>query len=678
MKQPAKATIERLDPRILMCGSHDPFLGSGRPSSLTTSTNRANLNVAINFQPDGAAVPNGYRADSGRRFARRPSGLFYGWNVDTRPDTFERNSPLSPSFAHDTGNTFDDRQDAVWEMVVPNGYYQVRIVAGDPASIDADYRVRAEKTLVVNARPTSSDHWVEGSAIVKVTDNKLTIASDSRSLNNRIAFAQITRVTGNPQLPFANDPVALPGRVQAENFDQGRPGEAFNDTTTINLGNARYRDSGVNSGVDIGVARDRTGKFAVTNTRPGEWLEYSVSVRETGSYALNMRYSSGSAGGVVSVASSATDQVFRVKLPATGSWNTWKNVVVDGIDLPAGSQVLKLRMVSFNQQNTDIAHINYFDFERTSDAPPESIAFKEKSSNPLARYEAAGVAVDDKLYVFGGFIDSDIRATNQADVYDVVNDAWSPIAPLPIPLTHIGQATDGRFVYLAGGFIGDHPGNGSASFFIYDTLTNTYSNGPDLPLPRGAGGLALVGSRLHFFGGLSRAQFDDTDRAEHWSIDVGGLKSSSASWQTEQPMPDPRNHFGTAVVHGKIYAVGGQHLWNERDGNTDRVDIFDPATGSWSQGPSLPRARGHVAASTVVHEDRLYVVGGITNNLSQLEMVGDVTVLDPESGVWSLLTPMPEARMSPVVGFVNGVLIATTGNVLGLQPRSTTWAGVLE
>jgi N-acetylneuraminic acid mutarotase len=659
-----------LEQRRMMCGSHDPFFAA--PPAQTTSTNASTLNVSVNFQPDGAFVPDGFRADSGRIYARRPSGLTYGWNVDTRASTYLRNSALSPTPAHESGNAFGDLGTAVWDMAVVNGYYEVRVVAGDVIQTDADYRIRAENRLVVNAKPTANDRWVEGTVVVEVTDGKLTLRSDSTAVNNRISFVHIKRLSGNPQLPFGNDPIALPGRIQAENFDKGRAGEAFSDTTVANLGNSKFRDSAV----DISTIKDRTGRLAVTNTRPNEWLEYSVSVREAGTYAMNLRYAAGSRGGTLTVSSSATNASSRIELNSTGSFGTWQNAVVSDIELPAGTQVIRLRIQSSFQPNTDVASLNYFDFERVSDPPPESISYDTKLSNPMARYEAGSASVGDKLYVFGGFINSSIQATARSDVYDTANDTWQQIADLPVALTHMGHAADERFIYLVGGFLGDHPGNGSTAFFVYDTLTDTYSQGPDLPLARGAGGLALVNNRLHWFGGLDRAEFVSKDESDHWSIDLGRL-SSDAVWEPRAAMPEARNHFGTNVLNGKIYAVGGQHLWNEKTGNVDRVDVYDPATDTWATGPSLPRARGHTGGSTLVFEDRLYVIGGLVNNASQSEPVADVAMLDPDIGTWTTLTPLPEARMSPVAAFINGKLVVSTGSVLGLQPRATTWLGEL-
>jgi len=45
------------------------------------------------------------------------------------------------------------------------------------------------------------------------------------------------------------------------------------------------------------------------------------------------------------------------------------------------------------------------------------------------------------------------------DVYDPEQDSWSTRSDMPAHLTHANAATDGKRIWLAGGFKGDHPGS---------------------------------------------------------------------------------------------------------------------------------------------------------------------------------------------------------------------------
>ena len=68
-----------------------------------------------------------------------------------------------------------------------------------------------------------------------------------------------------------------------------------------------------------------------------------------------------------------------------------------------------------------------------------------------------------------------------------------------------------------------------------------------------AGGLAIVGRALHYFGSYKADR--QTDAGDHWSLGLDGGKF----WRREANLPDPSGHVSAAVLDGKIYALGGDH-----------------------------------------------------------------------------------------------------------------------
>ena len=84
--------------------------------------------------------------------------------------------------------------------------------------------------------------------------------------------------------PYTGAAIALPGRIEAENYDRGGEGLAYHDTTAGNSSGA-YRSDGV----DIRVTTDTSGGFNLKSVRAGEWLAYSVTIGATKSYALDLR-----------------------------------------------------------------------------------------------------------------------------------------------------------------------------------------------------------------------------------------------------------------------------------------------------------------------------------------------------------------------------------------------------
>lgn len=164
------------------------------------------------------------------------------------------------------------------------------------------------------------------------------------------------RATAASQLsttPFGGTPTALPGTLQAENFDEGIAGQAYADNTSANSG-GQYR----NTGVDVGSASDSGGGYYVGWTSAGEWLKYTVNVATAGSYDVDLRIASGGAGGTLHLEVNGTDVTGPLQIPNTGAWQTWMTIRKTGVSLPAGVQSWRLVMDSTGATGA-VGNINY-------------------------------------------------------------------------------------------------------------------------------------------------------------------------------------------------------------------------------------------------------------------------------------------------------------------------------
>lgn len=139
---------------------------------------------------------------------------------------------------------------------------------------------------------------------------------------------------------------AMPGTLQAENFDKGVEGSAFHDSDYTNTGNAGFR---TDCGVDINSGN---GNKVVSKTEDGEWMEYTVNVKEDGLYAYELTASSGVEGSVLSLSVNADDELLplteQITVPCI-KLNSWtKYTTLYGrmlMPLEAGKHVLRLNVV---------------------------------------------------------------------------------------------------------------------------------------------------------------------------------------------------------------------------------------------------------------------------------------------------------------------------------------------
>jgi N-acetylneuraminic acid mutarotase len=243
------------------------------------------------------------------------------------------------------------------------------------------------------------------------------------------------------------------------------------------------------------------------------------------------------------------------------------------------------------------------------------VAWGNAASQQFTNSEAQGVAVGGRLYAFGGF-DSQkacCTPTSRAYRFDPAVDAWTALTPVPGVngrpggMTHAGIATDGQYVFLAGGYVANSTGTGQVfgtrEVWRFDPAANgglgSYTRIADLPVERAGGQLAVVGTNLHFFGGTDLAR--TTDTAEHWALPLSSARSTGGTWAARASMAKGRHHMGSAVVGGRLYAIGGQRGHDAQLVTQPDVDVYDPATDTWSTSrPTCRRspARPARAAAT--------------------------------------------------------------------------------
>jgi Common central domain of tyrosinase/Kelch motif/Polyphenol oxidase middle domain len=129
----------------------------------------------------------------------------------------------------------------------------------------------------------------------------------------------------------------------------------------------------------------------------------------------------------------------------------------------------------------------------------------------VPRNHAFGAAVNGKVYVIGGrtgqaFI---LTATNTdvVEEYDPLSDSWNaPKERMPTARSGGVTGTDGRRIYVAGGEVTTQQLVGAfRAIEAYDTLTDTWSTLPPMPMPRHGAAGAVIGNRLHLVSGMMQS-----------------------------------------------------------------------------------------------------------------------------------------------------------------------------
>jgi len=233
-----------------------------------------------------------------------------------------------------------------------------------------------------------------------------------------------------------------------------------------------------------------------------------------------------------------------------------------------------------------------------------------------ARDSQGEVVYKDQLWIFGGWFDS-----YQAPPRDVWSSrdgkSWTRVAEeapwkhSDLPMTLVFQD---KMWLMGGWYNGRLPGHSASN----EVWSSTDGVRWDLATkgawsPRIASALVEFKGKMFLLGGIENYYFGDEKSLKNdvWSSADGKewtLVTDNAGWA-------PRAYHQAAVLGGKLYVFGGGNyvpkyaayndVWSTEDGKT------------WTQvtehAPWSPR----LWFSSVVYRDRMFVIGGWSNNPSQ-------------------------------------------------------------
>jgi hypothetical protein len=182
----------------------------------------------------------------------------------------------------------------------------------------------------------------------------------------------------------------IPGRLQCEYYDLGGEGVAFHDNDSVNSGSGRLNPADgsylnefrINEAVDISYTKfqdppiDNTiynftetekNQLYIGWTKAGEWVKYSVNVREEGTYKLGIMFTSNK-NGKISLSVNDIDATGPLLIPSTfveadsvpwRQWHHWNYIdSIASINLKKGSQTITLHTIETGDMNYD-----YFNFK---------------------------------------------------------------------------------------------------------------------------------------------------------------------------------------------------------------------------------------------------------------------------------------------------------------------------
>jgi Kelch motif. len=265
-------------------------------------------------------------------------------------------------------------------------------------------------------------------------------------------------------------------------------------------------------------------------------------------------------------------------------------------------------------------------------------------------WHTATLLANGKVLVAGGDHGS-LLGLSSAELYDPLAGSWTNTGVLNIArYVHTATLLLNGKVLVAGG-VGSNGYLSSAE--LYDPATETWMPTGSLTNSREfhtatllPNGKVLVTGGSGSSGYLSKAEIYDP---------------ATGKWAATDAMTTVRIfHTATLLPNGKVLVAGG---WtNQFGGSTlsiSSAELYDPATGTWTNTGPLITGRGEHTA-TLLPNGKVLVVGGLrtagpNNSLSSVELY------DPATGKWTATGALTGARQVHTATLVPDGKVLVTG-----------------
>ena len=280
--------------------------------------------------------------------------------------------------------------------------------------VNRDYK--NSKTVTVNVKgadvetfhvyTTSEAKNAKYEGEVEVKNGSVTITMDAGNSSNKDCIVTLvgsgTPADPVPREPFGGKVAEIPGKIEVENFDipgTGKGNKSYSENDSEDRGETNYREG---TGVDI--YKKATG-YVVGYNEEGEWLEYSVNVKDAGDYTMFASVATSNSTSGFSLSLDGKTLVENVALSGT-SFDEFTKVKAN-VTLPAGEHILRMTVTG------SWFDIDYFNFAKGKDAAdPDDKTIGLRGANFRLPTEAENYSVFD----VNGVLVGKFQATTKADV----------------------------------------------------------------------------------------------------------------------------------------------------------------------------------------------------------------------------------------------------------------------
>lgn len=244
-------------------------------------------------------------------------------------------------------------------------------------------------------------------------------------------------------------------------------------------------------------------------------------------------------------------------------------------------------------------------------------------------------------------------------------------ATMPHAITSFGACRVGPWLYVYGGHIGRahaHSVDNVIGAFRRLNLVDGHS-WQELPAGPALQGTALVAANdgtMYRVGGTDARNAPGEKSDMHSTTAVAHFDPQTAKWQSMTPLPEPRSSHDAIICGNMLYVVGGWNLQGD-DGDWHQTAWVADVTKQpleWQPLPTPGTKRRACAVATF--GNRIAVLGGISGR----KTVTSVQIYDPATKAWTDGPELPGFAFGTAALGIDGWLYATI-----LDGRLLKWNG---
>ena len=216
-------------------------------------------------------------------------------------------------------------------------------------------------------------------------------------------------------------------------------------------------------------------------------------------------------------------------------------------------------------------------------------------------------------------------------VYAWQDGSWESKAPLPQKqIGSINAVAVNSKIYFFGSY----------ATYMYEPVAENWTQKTTMPTSRISYAIAAVDNKVYVIGGEEyRSGQANLLSAVNEVYDV-----ATDTWETKQPLPQPRTSMDANVVDGKIHVIGGDTM------NTSNLhEVYDPATDTWTNRTLAYNLKSYISCVT---DSKIYVVSAASN----------LFIYEAKNDSWSTGASLPKIYSEMGIFFDSPSIAATTGS----------------